>query len=94
MLKLLIAVDGSAHALRAIEAVRALPHARSCGLQRLAGQGTQGIVAAEIVRVSHEQSVDQIAMGTHGRRPLGTLCLGSVAQRVIHLADLPVLLVK
>lgn len=72
----------------------ALAHARSCGLQRVSGQAAQGIAAAEIVRVPHAHAVDRIAMGTHGRGPLGTLFLGSVAQRALHLADVPVLLVK
>jgi nucleotide-binding universal stress UspA family protein len=33
-------------------------------------------------------------MGTHGRSAAGSLFLGSVAQRVLHLSALPVLLVK
>jgi nucleotide-binding universal stress UspA family protein len=37
---------------------------------------------------------DMILIGTHGRSALGGLFLGSVAQRVVHLAAVPVLLVK
>jgi nucleotide-binding universal stress UspA family protein len=33
-------------------------------------------------------------MGTHGRGAVGSLLIGSVAQRVVHLAKVPVLLVK
>ncbi len=33
-------------------------------------------------------------MGTHGRGFLGGVVLGSVAQRVVQLAPLPVVLVK
>jgi len=53
-----------------------------------------GLPAQEIVRVADEQAVDQIVMGTHGRSAMGSLFIGSVAQQVVHLAKLPVLLVK
>jgi nucleotide-binding universal stress UspA family protein len=33
-------------------------------------------------------------MGTHGRGMVGSLLLGSVAQRVVHRAKVPVLLVR
>jgi nucleotide-binding universal stress UspA family protein len=33
-------------------------------------------------------------MGTHGRGQLGVIVMGSVAQRVVHDATLPVTLVK
>jgi nucleotide-binding universal stress UspA family protein len=58
-------------------------------VQRAAGQPAQ-----EIVRVAAEQGVDQIVIGTHGRGAVGSLFLGSVAQRVVHLSPRPVLLVK
>ena len=45
-------------------------------------------------RARPSQHVDQIVMGTRGRNLLGGLLLGSVAQRVVHLAAMPVLLVK
>ena len=37
---------------------------------------------------------DLIVMGAHGRGALAELLLGSIATRVIHLARMPVLLVK
>jgi nucleotide-binding universal stress UspA family protein len=141
-MKMLIAVDGSEHARRAIEAAArltatvqgveavlvnvgdppvyygelppfdyepieraqrqqqealldaALNHAKGCGLARATTQSAVGNPAAEIVRVAEERGVDQIVMGTHGKGALGTFFLGSVAQRVVHLAKVPVLLVK
>jgi nucleotide-binding universal stress UspA family protein len=142
MMKMLIAVDGSEHARRAIEAAarlatqvkaaqvlllnvgdamvyygelppfdfeaieraqrqhqeqlleQALTQARACGLETVSTQSAVGAPAQEIVRVAEERGVDQIVMGTHGRGAMGTLFLGSVAQRVVHLAKVPVLLVK
>ena len=142
MLKILIAVDGSGAALRAVETVArlalqmhvlqawllnvregpvyygelppfdheaieklqrqrqqdlldaALAHARRCGLESVSVLTAVGEAAVEIVRAANENAVDQIAMGTHGRSPLGSLFIGSVAQRVIHLSSVPVLLIK
>lgn len=142
MLKLLIAVDGSAHALRALEAAgrlepqttgldvvlvhvrdvpiysdqyppldaqavelalqqqqsalleAALAAARQAGLKQVRAQAEVGLAAKEIARAASELGVDMILIGTHGRGALGGLLLGSVAQRVVHLAAVPVLLVK
>jgi nucleotide-binding universal stress UspA family protein len=71
-----------------------LTYARACGLKKVSTQSAVGVAAAEIVRVAEERGVDQIVMGTHGKGAIGTLFLGSVAQRVVHLAKVPVLLVK
>ena len=40
-----------------------------------------------------EHDVDLVVMGTHGRRGLDRLLLGSVTERVVRLADVPVLTV-
>lgn len=146
MLKILIAVDGSDHANRAIEAVgkmvkssldteamllcvspgamldpifsggytastiqkfeeeqkkqqdaillKATEHAKAQGLKL--GESARGfaVIANEILRIATEKKVDQIAMGTRGMGAASSLFLGSVAQRVVHLADVPVLLAK
>jgi nucleotide-binding universal stress UspA family protein len=52
------------------------------------------MVASEIVRAATEARVDQIVLGTRGMGAMGGLFLGSVAQRVVHQANVPVLLVK
>jgi nucleotide-binding universal stress UspA family protein len=146
MLKILIAVDGSDHANRAIEAVAELArstvalqaglvHVRSGlvleplftdeypteVLKKLETQQLQqqtdvleqatrfakdrelslsepvrahGDPASEIVRVAQERLVDMIVMGTRGLGALSGLLMGSVAQKVLHDAPVPVLLVK
>jgi nucleotide-binding universal stress UspA family protein len=53
----------------------------------------RGRAAEVIVAVAAEQGCDLIVMGTHGRRGLGRLVLGSDAAAVLHDAQVPVLLV-
>jgi nucleotide-binding universal stress UspA family protein len=53
-----------------------------------------GPVADTIVRVADELHVDQIVMGTRGLNSLGGLLLGSVTTRAVHLAHVPVTLIK
>ena len=53
-----------------------------------------GDPAQQIVQAAHKHKAHMIVMGTHGYGALGRAVLGSVAQRVLHDADVPVLLVK
>ena len=53
-----------------------------------------GSVAAEIVAHAVEHGCDAIVMGTRGMGVVGGLVMGSVAQKVVHLATVPVTLVK
>lgn len=53
-----------------------------------------GHAAETIARYSGDHGCDGIVMGTRGMGSLGNLVLGSVATRVIHLAEVPVTLVK
>ncbi len=47
-----------------------------------------------ICEVAHEHDCDLIVMGSHGRRGLDRLLLGSVTQRVLVGCDLPVLVCR
>ena len=142
MLKILIAVDGSEHANRAIETVaklrrngleleativcvspeplfygdytastirgieedqnrqqdtileKSIQRAEHLGLALSGTARAHGVIANEILRVAQELKVDQLAMGTRGMGAIGSMVLGSVAQRVIHQAPMPVLLTK
>ena len=53
-----------------------------------------GDPASELVRVAQEQSVDLIAMSTHGHRFLSDLLHGTTVDRLRHLVNVPVLLLK
>ena len=47
-----------------------------------------------ILALATERDVDLIVMGTHGRRGLSRLFLGSVAEKVVRLSPVPVLTVS
>jgi nucleotide-binding universal stress UspA family protein len=51
-------------------------------------------IAQVIVDEAKGMSAELLVMGTHGRRGLNHLLLGSVAERVIRLTPCPVLLVR
>lgn len=53
-----------------------------------------GTPAEAIVQYAKEQQVDQITMGAQGEGTLSSLLLGSVVNKVTHLAAVPVLVVK
>jgi nucleotide-binding universal stress UspA family protein len=50
-------------------------------------------VADEVLREAKKWRADLIVMGTHGRRGLRRMVLGSDAEQVVRLAGVPVLLV-
>lgn len=53
-----------------------------------------GFVAGHIVDAARQFNAGLIVMSTHGRSGLGRILMGSVAERVIHDADDPVMLVN
>ncbi len=53
-----------------------------------------GSAANPIVREAKKQRADLIVLGTHGRRGLRRLVLGSDAEQVVRSAGVPVLLVR
>jgi len=48
----------------------------------------------EIIKFSKAQKVDLIAMSTHGHGFVGDLIYGKTADKVRHLVEIPVLLLK
>jgi nucleotide-binding universal stress UspA family protein len=63
---------------------------RGVSCQPLIGEGAIWEVLQEMI---HQNSVDLIVLGTHGRRGFRRLLLGSVAEEVFRLAPCPVLTV-
>ena len=61
-------------------------------VKTLVGEGHA--VHEGIARVGENVGADLIVMGSHGRRGLEKLVLGSVAQRVLQTAHVPVLVVR
>jgi nucleotide-binding universal stress UspA family protein len=54
----------------------------------------EGEPAREILRVAREAAAELIVLGTHGRRGLPRLVMGSVAEQVVRTAPCPVLTIK
>jgi nucleotide-binding universal stress UspA family protein len=54
----------------------------------------EGEPASTILELSATENVDLIALGTHGRSGLSRWALGSVAERVLRSAEVPLLLVR
>ncbi|AUX40134.1 universal stress protein [Sorangium cellulosum] len=77
----------SAAASRAVQQLSA----QTGGLQTLLREGDP---ATEILAAAEEQRTALIVMGTHGRRGLSHLFLGSVAEQVIRKSSIPVLTVR
>ena len=53
-----------------------------------------GPVAEVVTQLADTLRCDQITMGTHGRSALAEVLMGSTTLKVLHLARVPVLLVK
>jgi nucleotide-binding universal stress UspA family protein len=53
-----------------------------------------GEVSETILQVARDERVDVIVMGTHGRAGLGRLILGSVAEKIVRQAEVPVVTVR
>lgn len=54
----------------------------------------EGAPSAEILRTAKEIDADLIVLGTHGRKGLSRVMMGSVAERVAREAPCPVLIVR
>jgi nucleotide-binding universal stress UspA family protein len=53
-----------------------------------------GDPATELIKTAREEQADLIAMSTHGHRFISDVLLGATADRVRHLVDIPVLLLR
>jgi nucleotide-binding universal stress UspA family protein len=55
---------------------------------------TEGVVAEALVDLLRRNHIDLAVLGTHGRRALGKLLLGSIAEEVFRMAECPVLTIS
>jgi nucleotide-binding universal stress UspA family protein len=53
-----------------------------------------GAAATQIIEASKRERVQMIVMGAHGHRMLSRMLMGSVAQKVLAVSEIPTLLVK
>ena len=83
------AAQASARALN--DAVQKCEH-RAIAYKAHSRAGPQ--VAVSIAEVAREESVSHIVMGTRGLGGFKGLLLGSVANQVVHLAEVPITLIK
>jgi nucleotide-binding universal stress UspA family protein len=68
--------------------------ANASGLPRVLAHLRLEAPAEEIAQIAADLDADLIVMGTHGRRGLSRLLLGSVAEAVVRLAPCPVFVVR
>ena len=67
--------------------------AQEAGAQDIDLVTAMGNAAPEIVLYAREHKADLIVVGTHGRTGIVNFLLGSVADKVVHTAHCPVLIV-
>ena len=82
----------NAEANTALETVKQRMQEAGVAVKTLVSEGHA--VHEGVVRVAESIGADLIVMGSHGRRGLEKLVLGSVAQRVLSSAKIPVMVVR
>ncbi|MGM0591039.1 MAG: universal stress protein [Halobacteriota archaeon] len=73
---------------------RLVVQARDAGVESVSGTVVQGTPHQAILDFVADHDSDLIVMGTHGRTGLRHYLLGSVTERVVRAADVPVLTVS
>jgi len=74
-----------------LDSVQASCHDRGFTVETVACEGD---ACDEILRVAAEDHADLIVLGTHGRKGLSHLLVGSVAEGVVRRSPVPVLVAK
>ncbi|MCD6145434.1 MAG: universal stress protein [Methanosarcinales archaeon] len=87
----------SMYELLRTEGSEALKYVEDAGSE--AGVPVEGVIldghpAHEIVDYATENEIDLIVMGTLGRTGLDRILLGSVASKVVHTSDIPVMIIR
>ncbi len=89
---------GTDMVIRALEdegqkAVERVESAAEAADLRVTSSVVTGVPSRDIVSYARDHDVDLVVMGTHGRTGLDRYILGSVAERVVRRADVPVMTV-
>jgi nucleotide-binding universal stress UspA family protein len=84
--------EGLHAARRRLAALQA--RARQAGVATSATVVRSAVPFSAIIRTARRDGAELIVLGTHGRRGLARVALGSVAERVVALAPCPVLTVR
>ncbi|WP_291320763.1 universal stress protein [Desulfonatronospira sp.] len=58
------------------------------------GQVLTGYAAEEILKYADQENMDMIIMGTHGRKGIDRVLFGSVAEKIVKSAPIPVLTIR
>lgn len=78
----------------AVKALDAIAHSSTGQARQLTSMVLLGDVVDEILRCAQQENCDLIIMGSHGKRGLEKILLGSVAERVLKNAHCPVLIMN
>jgi nucleotide-binding universal stress UspA family protein len=80
--------------LRATERLAAVQARGTLGVKRVVVHVRHGSAAEEIAQLAADLDADLVVVGSHGRRGLSRVLLGSVAERVSRLARCPVWIIR
>lgn len=71
-----------------------IDRAKSAGVRSVQGNVLAGRPGRAIVDYAEDRDIDLIVLGTHGRSGLDRILLGSVAEKVVRIAEEPVMTVR
>lgn len=58
------------------------------------GKVLSGYAAEEIINFAEQENIDLIIMGTHGRKGIDRVLFGSVAEKIVKSAKMPVMTIR
>lgn len=68
--------------------------AHDSGFDNISSDLADGYPGEEIIRYMKEHQIDLIVMGTHGRRGINRVVLGSIAEEIVRRSEVPVLTIR
>lgn len=77
---------------QAIDAI--INRANEADLRSIEASVLRGTPAQTILEYAEERDIDLIVMGTHGRAGLDRYLLGSITEKIVRVADIPVLTIS